>query len=72
MKITAKPYPKANPQTVLKGGQQIPTSKVDSIKAANPAVARVIGNPFRTGGDGSMMGYGADASDAIKKSMGMP
>ena len=68
VKITAK-RPKAN-TSVLSGGGEVKSAKVDSMKKANPALGKVIGSGYK--GSGGKTTYGADASDAIKAGLKRP
>ena len=63
--VNIRSTPVKSPQSVLKGGKQIPTRKIDSVRKANPAMGNAIGKPYK--GSGGMDSYGADASDKIKK-----
>lgn len=65
--VTIKSTPIKATQSVLKGGKQIPTRRVDSIRKVNPAAGRAIGKPYK--GSGGMDTYGPDASDKIKTTL---
>lgn len=61
VQVTAKG--KSTPKSDTRFGQ-VATSRVDSMKRANPALGRVIGKPGT--GSGGRATYGPDQSDAIK------
>jgi hypothetical protein len=63
VKITATRLSKAQPQSVTRSGQ-VPTSKIDSIRKANPAASQQMGKPYK--GAGGMSTYGDRGSDVIK------
>ena len=63
VKITAK-RPKTVQQTSVTKSGEVPTRRIDSLKKANPALGKVIGNGYK--GSGGKTTYGDDASDAIK------
>ena len=66
VQIKGKRIPKSNPQSVTRSGQ-VATSKIDSIKKANPAAGRLIGKGYK--GSGGMTTYGDDSSDVIKNAL---
>lgn len=65
--VTIKSTPVKRPQSVLKGGQQVPTAKVDSIRKANPKLGSTINKPYK--GSGGMDTYGPNDSDKIRAAL---
>lgn len=67
VQIKGKRIQKQVPKSVLKSGGEVPTSRIDSIRKANPAASRAIGKGYK--GSGGMTTYGDDASDIIKSQL---
>jgi hypothetical protein len=68
-KRTAKPTPK-NDKSVVQGMGEVPKSRVDSARRANPALNRALGKAGK--GSGGMDEYREGKADLVKSALSRP
>ena len=67
VKVTATRLGKANTKTRLYPKGEASTKSIDSLKAIDPKLKKLIGNPIVRKGEVAQ--YGANSSDVIKKAL---